>query len=162
MLLPKFPLKMRLNTPLPCSSSSLSCRHIRIMSSRLPFSSLPSSTQNWSSTVEGRFEPSRDANSSISAWFSLSTSWSLQFWSMSMECGLIWNIACGGLHLWDNNIVLYFAVDKLLRENYNQYFLLGICPSRLFRTFNEANILLIVYFDNMFDLQSQKLQLESV
>ena len=52
--------------------------------------------------------------------------------------------------------------DKLLRENYNQYFLLGICPSRLFRTFNEANILLIVYFDNMFDLQSQKLQLESV
>ena len=55
-----------------------------------------------------------------------------------------------------------FITDKLLRENYNQYFLLGICPSRLFQTFNEANILLIVYFDNMFDLQSQKLQLESV
>ena len=54
------------------------------------------------------------------------------------------------------------GIDKLLRENYNQYFLLGICPSRLFRTFNEANILLIVYFDNMFDLQSKKLQLESV
>ena len=52
--------------------------------------------------------------------------------------------------------------DKLLRENYNQYFLLGICPSRLFRTLNEANILLIVYFNNMFDLQSQKLQLEVV
>ncbi len=54
------------------------------------------------------------------------------------------------------------CIDKLLRENYNQYFLLGICPSRLFRTFNEANILRIVYLDNMFDLQSQKLQLESV
>ena len=53
-------------------------------------------------------------------------------------------------------------VDRLLREYYNQDFLLGVCPSRLFWTFNEANILLIVYFDNMFDLQSQKLQLESV
>ena len=52
--------------------------------------------------------------------------------------------------------------DRLLREYYNQDFLLGVCPSRLFWTFNEANILLIVYFDNMFDLQSQKLQLESV
>ena len=52
--------------------------------------------------------------------------------------------------------------DRLLREYYNQDFLLGVCPSRLFWTFNEANILLIVYFDNMFDLQSQELQLESV
>ena len=62
----------------------------------------------------------------------------------------------------DNWQIEILVADKLLRENYNQYFLLGICPSRLFRTFNEANILLIVYFDNMFDLQSQKLQLESV
>ena len=53
-------------------------------------------------------------------------------------------------------------IDRLLREYYNQDFLLGVCPSRLFWTFNEANILLIVYFDNMIDLQSQKLQLESV
>ena len=59
-------------------------------------------------------------------------------------------------------IVKYHIPDRLLREYYNQDFLLGVCPSRLFRTFNEANILLIVYFDNMFDLQSQKLQLESV
>ena len=56
----------------------------------------------------------------------------------------------------------YVISDRLLREYYNQDFLLGVCPSRLFWTFNEANILLIVYFDNMFDLQSQKLQLESV
>ena len=62
----------------------------------------------------------------------------------------------------DNWQIEILVADKLLRENYNQYFLLGICPSRLFRTFNEANILLIVYFDNMFHLQSQKLQLESV
>ena len=65
-------------------------------------------------------------------------------------------------HIRDRTGRLVSIVDRVLREYYNQDFLHGVCPSRLFRTFNEANILLIVYFDNMFDLQSQKLQLESV
>ena len=62
--------------------------------------------------------------------------------------------------MWSGNTLS--ISDRLLREYYNQDLLLGVCPSRLFQTFNEANILLIVYFDNIFDLQSQKLQLESV